>query len=98
MQGAFCFHFLPCVRVYIVFALPSPVTWERCDRAALLLDILIIAHVFALDDRQYIRQIELIFGQQVVQLAFKLEFADEARVDFNEGKLVFFLPLVSCLR
>ena len=38
-------------------------------------------------DRQYVRQAELVFGKQVVEFAFELEFSFEARVDPYEGQL-----------
>jgi len=88
VQGALCFNFLPCVWVYIVFALPGSVTRQRCDRWAVRVDI--VVRVFAFDDGQYMRQIELIFGKQVVEFAFKFEFADKARVDFDEGEFRLF--------
>ncbi|MNP35947.1 hypothetical protein D3C76_1293020 [compost metagenome] len=50
----------------------------------------IVVRVFAFDDGQYMRQIELIFGKQVVEFAFKFEFADKARVDFDEGEFRLF--------
>lgn len=55
-----------------------------------MIGIVILVCDFALDDGQYVREIELILGKEVVEFAFEFEFADEARVDFYEGEFGLF--------
>ncbi|MNE89045.1 hypothetical protein D3C80_1864190 [compost metagenome] len=76
------------MRVSVVFALPRSVTRERWRGRPLLTNA--VAFVLAFDNGQYIREVKLILGKQVMEFAFEFEFTPELGVNLDEGQFRLF--------